>query len=263
MDMGGIANIFRNVTQVSGGGTTTPAAPVQGTPQGAQPNKDGMTQNNSGADPANQNLDGLATGGTTPKPGDSPMDAFKDIFKIDSTKAPAKDLLQEPLLTLDPAKIAEAVGKMDFTKGIDPALMQKALQGDVAALGQILNSSARNTYMGAFQALAGIIERAVKVNNERFSSSLDGRFRKYQVDSSQSTNPVLQHESVKPVLASLRSLIAQQKPDMHPAEVAKEAENYFLSMGKALSSLETTESAANKDTGAGKEIDWESFLPKT
>lgn len=253
MEFPNLANLFRPTTATAAPAATGTGVPPQGGAPRVDPNNPatGLENNNKSADPANQNLDGARLGDPTGKPEGSPMDAFKDIFKIDPTKQAPKDPLKEPLLSLDPAKIAEAVNKMDFTKGIDPALMQKALQGDVASLGQVVNQAARNSYMGSFQAITGILERAISVNNERFGNSLDGRFRNFQVNSAQSKNPVLNHDSVKPVLASLRSLIAQQNPTMHPEAVATQAEEYFLTMGKSLASLNTEDVDADgkKKTG--------------
>lgn len=263
MDFPNLSNLFRPTTATSpapGASVATAGqTPATKTPPPNDPAA-GLQQNNPAADPANQNLDSANLGGDGKNKGapGSELDAFTDIFKIDPNKQPPKDPTKEPLLTLDPAKIAAAVAKMDFTRGIDPALTQKALQGDVGSFAAVLNSVARNSYMGSFQALTGILERAIATNNERFNSTLSTKFRDFAVNSSASKNPVLNHPSVKPVLASLKQLIAQQRPELSPEAVASEAEQYFLSMGKGLSSLEADINAdANKDKKEAGVIDWE------
>jgi hypothetical protein len=248
-----IANLFRPVQQTtaqqpnSGGSGAPSGSPTQGAPQ-----KTGMEQVNSGADPANQNLDGanLGTGGEPKKPG-SELDGFKDLFTIDPKKPQPKDPFSEPLLSLDPTKIAAAISKMEFAQQIPPELAQKALQGDVGSLQQILNHQGRSVYAAAFQAFTGIMENAFKKNNDRMSSSLGDKFRNFQISSTQSTNPVLNHPAVQPVLSSMRDLIARQDPNLHPTEVAKKAEDWFLSTNKALSALDEETAAASGTGGRG------------
>lgn len=257
MDMNNIANLFRPVQQTSQVAAPA-AAPAAGT--GAAPAKTGMEQVNSGAGAGSQdNLEGAGLGdGKGTKQDSSPMDAFNDLFKVDPNKPAPKDPMAEPLLTMDHGKILEAVNKMDFTRGIDPALVQKALAGDVASFTQVLNSANRAAYMSSFQAITGILERAVKTNNERFNSVLGDKFRNFSISSATTDNPVLRHASVQPVLAAIRDTIAKAKPNLSASEVSKEAEQYFLTMGDALSSLtkENELNAAGGDKTKGAEPDW-------
>lgn len=266
--MPGIADMFRSVMTVA-----QPTAPGAPTPAGgagaptASPDARGMSlaQPNAGTTPTGStelnlqspelNPDG------TPKAKGSPLDDFSDLFTIDPKKTPAKDPLSEPLLKLDPKTLAEQVNKMDFVGQISPEQFQ-ALQQDPTKLSAFMNGSMRKLFMMQFQAVAGVLENAFKSNNERFSSTLDGRFRKHLINSATSDNPVLKHKAVQPVLASIRDLIATQHPDMNPADVAARAEEYFLTTHKALGSLETDndELETNKNAaGGGAMQDWSKY----
>lgn len=256
-----LGNLFRPVQEVRT--TEVPKSqPVSGTPQNTGAPNSGMPQNNSGADPANQNLEGANLGADgKPKPEGSALDGFTDFFKVDPKKAPPKDPLLEPLLSMDPKILAERIGKMDFTQGLAPELVQKALAGDAKAFMDAQNHTSRAAFAAAFQALTGVMEGAIKKNNDRFGSSLEGRFRKFQIGSAQSTNPVLNHPAVQPVLASLREMFAQQNPEMHPTDVAKKAEEWFIASSGALQDLDTEtakikENATKGGGESGDKIDW-------
>lgn len=260
-----IGSMFRNVMQ-----TSTPAAPAPGAAPAApaSPDARGMTQANPGAGAGSGSAGApdlslpqpeLNPDGTPKKPS-SPLDAFSDIFTIDSKKTPAKDPMAEPLFAMDPKTLAEQVNKFDFAGQLSPEQFQ-ALSQDPSKMSAFMNGSLRKLYMNMMQVMTGIMEQGIRKNNDRFSSTLDGRFRDFQVNSSTSDNPVLRHPSVQPVLASLRQLISQQQPNLSPAEVNKKAEEWFTQTGKALTSLETDalDDAGKGGGGLPKEQDWSKF----
>lgn len=247
-------------------------SPVTSTPQHAAPPNpaatpdaaSGMHQANPAADPLNQNLDKANLGGDgKPKKDSSPLDAFKDMFTIDPKKPTPKDPMKEPLLNLDPKTLAEAVNKMDFAKGLNPDVLAKAFPGgDPAAISQLLNGVSRSVYMMAFQGFTKLTESAIGTNNARFETVLGDRFRNFQVNTSQSTNKALQHPAAKPVVSALKTMIASQNPDLSADDVQKQAEDYFLAMGKSLSSIDAENDAENrsKNGNADAPADWTTYL---
>lgn len=220
--------------QQGGGGATT--VPGSGGMPNQQVNKGAGAGTGDG--PNLENSGGAGTDGTGAKGPSSPLDVFTDMFtmKADSGAAP-KDPFSEPLFNLDPKKLGEATGKMEFTRGIDPALVQKALQGDAASFLGILNTVSRNAFTAALSTTVGMTERGFGSFKERYDNTLDGRFRDYQVNSMVSSNPALKHPAAAPVISGIKQMIASQNPNMAPAEVQSQAEAYFLAMGKAMGSL--------------------------
>lgn len=239
-------------------------APNSGTPPNPNnsPNNQGLDKNNPGADPNN------VTGATnlpnnSNKGPSSPMDEFVDLFKIDPNKQPSKDPLKEKLLNLDPAKLAEAVNKMNFAGGLTPEMIAEAQQNPTKMV-DILNRVARNSYVMSFQAVTSLIESAIGQNNSRFETVLGDRFRNFQIDMSTPQHKALQHPAVKPVIQALKQTIAMQNPELSPSEVQKRAEDYFLAMNKSISSIDT-ENATNSGTNRGvnspaAEPDWTKYL---
>lgn len=238
----------RNEAGTSGNNNPNPNTGGTGTGTGANPplNSAGMPNQpvNKGAGAGTEggpdlgNSGGDGAGATGNKKPSSPLDSFTDMFTIKNDgSAPPKDPFSEPLFNLDPKKLGEATGKMEFTRGIDPALVQKALQGDAASFLGILNTVSRNAFTAALSTTVGMTERGFGSFKERYDNTLDGRFRDYQVNSMQSTNPALKHPAAAPVIAGIKQMIASQNPNMAPAEVQSQAEAYFLAMGKAMGDL--------------------------
>lgn len=246
-----------------------PAAPA--TPQvgAGQPGAGtgNMNPNNPGAGAGT----GDGTGATLPASGDaankgagtgSPLDAFTDMFTIKEDKNKPADPFASPLFNLDPKKLGEAASKMDFTRGINPELITKALGGDVASFQEVLNSAVRGAFTAALQTSVGMTERGFGSFREKYDTRLEGRFRDYQVNNLQSTNPALKHPAAQPVIAAIKSHIASQNPQMPPSEVQTKAEEYFLAMNKAINSVggEGGSGTGGKGTGSPAEPDYSMFL---
>jgi len=256
------AQQLQNQQQQPGAGDIDPAT---GQPRPKNIPGTGMPNDmaNPGADP--NNVTGSNMGGTKVNPNDpgSPLDAFKDIFKMEDAGNQPTDPLSQRLLELDPKKFGETVSKMDFTRNLNPELVQKALQGDVGAFNSVLNSAFQGSFAASTQMIVGIMEQAFSKNNGRFNSTLDGKFRNFQINSANPSNKVLGHPAAKPVLAALRQQIANSAMgrNLSPQEVNQKAEEYFLAMGDALGSLKN-EGKDKPGTNADgtKEIDWGSFL---
>lgn len=252
-----------------------PGGMPQGQPAGqnSQPGANGTPNpaggGNAGLDLRNPNAGGGSMdsmpGGANSQPGGtgSPLDGFTDLFKVDPNKQPTANPLSEKLFNLDPAKLAAAVAKMDFTRSIDPATIQKALSGDVGSFNTTINTAVQGAVATVFQHMTGMMEGAFNKNNERFSSVLDGRFRDYQVNSSTTNHPALKHPAAQPALAAIRSHIASQEPNLSAAQVNDKAEKYFISMGEAINSYDDSGQLRKKGStmpGGVAEPDYSAFL---
>ncbi len=252
----GLANLFSQRTPAPNPATAAPAP----NPAAPNPANQGMDNNNPGAGAgAAPNTAPLPNAQTPDGANASPLDPFKDIFTIDPNKPQSKDPRSDPLFSLDPQKLGAAVGKMDFTKSVNPELVQKALQGDAQAFSQVLNSVSQNAYMLSTQMMTQMMERAFSTNNTRFDSVLEGKFKDFQINSTQPKNEALRHPAAQPVLTALKKQIATQNPTLSASEVTEKAEEYFVSMSKALNTVGDDMSPA-KGNNEPKSTDWSNFL---
>lgn len=257
MDFSNLAQAFRTTPAPA---PAAPATPAAGAPAGG--GGTGMEVVNPGAG-AGASGAKLGPDGK-PVADSSPLDGFTDLFKIDDKNKPAPDPFADPLFKVDPAKLAEHVNKLDFARSVNPEVMQKALSGGPeapAAMAEVMNTVTRASFMAATQMLTAVTENAFKTNNKRYDSVLSGKFRDFQIRSTPTENAALKHPAAAPVLAAMREQIARTNPDKQPHEVAKMAEEYFIGMSKAITSLDDTQTRDTKGgAGAAKDIDFSQFL---
>lgn len=243
------------------------------TPQNPNPNFPASQQldpkNNTGANAASG---GAGNGGNEPNnnPNNNPdpnkgaqgslLDPYKDFFTLptdkDGNTVQNTDPLAAPIMNVDPAKISEVVGKMNFGAGMDPELLQKAMSGqDPAAFMSVLNTMVQKGVAAGMTANAGMVSNAISKHSERLDAALPERFRNLQLSQTRSTNPVLNHPAVVPVLEATKKMFAQSNPHLTPAQVAEHAENYVLAVRGELNNQDTLLQNKNRKPAAG-EVDW-------
>ena len=193
----------------------------------------------------------------------SQLDNFKDIFKIPTDDKgqptiPNTNPLADPIMSVDPQKLREAAGKMDFTRGLEPELLQKAMSGqDPQAFMQVLNSVAQNGFSTALAATATMQNQALNTYHTRLDGTLASRVRDVQISQAAPKNPALAHPSAQPVLSAIRQSVAQANPHLSPEKVAETAENYFVAMAADMQAANEKSQPQTKSAG---ETDWMALL---
>jgi hypothetical protein len=227
--------------------------------QPANNNSQIQSGNTGAADP---NTDPQNNADPNKKPEGSQLDQFTGLWETpkDDKGQPIvqQDPLEGPIINLDPVKLKEAAGKINFAQGIDPETLQKAMSGqDPAAFMQVLNTVAQNSFHTAVTVTTKAAEEATQRSLQRMEAALPDRIRTQQIRQQQPTNPALSHPAVAPVMEGLKMTIAARNPHLSPERVANMAENYFLTMHRELGNTEQQQANANKkDTGP----DWEQLL---
>jgi hypothetical protein len=192
----------------------------------------------------------------------SSLDEFKDLFKLPTDDKgnviSHTNPLSEPLLKVDPAQLQAAAKKMNFAAGINPEAVQKALSGDVSSFMEVLNSVAQNGFTAAMQANAGVVETAFTKNNQRYDQALPARIRETQINQAQTKHPALSHPAAAPMVAALKSSIAQTNPHLPPDRVAEMAERYVIAMATDINS--TNQQQTNQQPSSKQETDWAAML---
>lgn len=246
--MGLFANMFNTGTGIAHNGPQPPAPPA---PAPAGPP----------AAPA------PAPAPAEPQTAVSHLDAWTSLWQNPTTEdgkpAPMPvDPLRQPLFTLDPAKIAESAGKMDFTGNIPPETLARMTAGgadSAAAFQEALNIGIRNAVIGLTVNQGNLVNQAVLENNTRISGALPSHIKKVQLLELGSDDPVMSHPAVQPLVNSLKQMAFAKDPNASPAEVNKQVSEYIRGMGAALQETDPTVVAAKK-TAAKGEQDWGVFL---
>jgi hypothetical protein len=193
----------------------------------------------------------------------NPLDPFVDLMTpkkevVDARNA-QKTQQEAPLFgdQFTPDNIKAHVSKTDFMAGADPEVVQKALSGDVQAFGQVINAAVQNAVATSIQMSQGMVEHGVKAGSERFGSTLDSRFRNFQLNSQTSKNPALQHPIGKALLSTVARQIAEANPKMSPEDVTAKSEEMFTQFAGMLA----PQKAEDGKSGSKKEeTDWMAFL---
>lgn len=196
-----------------------------------------------------------------PQPSNSAMDTLMKLMtpsaEVVAARAAAQENANKGIFPeVKPEQIQASLANADFTTGLQPEQVQKALGGDVTALMAILNTTARNAVASSMQLSQGLVEHGVKTGNDRFSASLDSRFRDLQLRNQNVVNPALNHPLAKGMVQSISSQIANANPRLSPAEVAQQAETLFLQFAKDLTAPTPEQVAANKPP----EKDWMRYI---
>lgn len=191
----------------------------------------------------------------------SPLDSFTDFFKPkprDPNAQQAPTLRDPYLAPLDPATFKQQVSQADFAASIPQETIAKATSGDPAAFAEAINHAAREAFAAAAQLSHGLAEQAARTGLERLDGSLDGRIKNYQLRTQNTTNEALAHPAVAPMLNAVKMQIAQSNPNLSPAEVQHQAEQYFDQMAGV---LQGSKQQAQQPANAGpRETDFSSYL---
>lgn len=197
----------------------------------------------------------------TPAAQANPLDAFKDLW------TPPKEGEQQPanfdpasMFQIDPAKIQQAVGQMNFAGTVTPEVLAQITAGgeDAAkAFMAAMNGVAQQAFAQSMIGSAKLVEQAMTKANTSLDARLREGIRQQQVSSSlRESNPMLAHPAAQPIVAALEAQFTQKYPTATPQEITKLATDY-------LSKFATLASPAQEPASAPKapdDVDWEKFF---
>lgn len=273
---GGGGGFFSGIKLPFGMSNANPA-PMVPNPNPAFPAKNQLDPKNNTLDPNNVNRQAGDSGEPNADPNNnadpnkgapgSQLDSFKDLFTVptDDKGQPQlpTDPMAGPLLAVNAEKLREAAGKMNFTAGVAPELLQKAMSGqDPQAFMDVLNTVAQGAFLQAMTVNAGVVETAFSRHSQRIDQALPGRIRSVQIGQSAPKHPALSHPAAAPMVAALKSQIASTNPHLTPEQVAEKAEGYVIAMASDITTHNTQQSNQNQN-GSKQETDWIGLLSGT
>lgn len=163
----------------------------------------------------------------TKKVEESPMDKFKDAFKIDPNQA-GKD---EPLFNLDPAKFQENVSKLDFTKSLKPEDLQAISKGGdeaVQAFARVLNKVGQESFAAAAQFSAKLTESGVHHSRESLMKDLPSHIRRQSAANELfQNNPALRNPAAQPLIEAMQANFEKKFPNASTSEINQMVGEYF------------------------------------
>lgn len=258
-------------------GAKTPAAPAPNPQGGTQPNPNGQKQQQT-LDPnasaqlesTKQGSQGQPDGG---KPQPTPLAKYDNLFDDPTNNQPTPQNGEQNPQGKNPGKpqavnYAEHAKNLNFSRTIDPVIMQKAVAGDVQAFSSVIDSVARSAWAASAKAAEQISQRGITDFETRFGSELPGKFREFSLNTTSTKHPILSKPSVKPLVAAIKQRMAGIYPDATPQELQQQAEDYFLAMNEEITGEQTKTQQAEQvnqvsdakrvqEQQANGEFDWD------
>lgn len=228
----------------------TPANPGN-LPEGSGSGNPGSkTADANGVVPPNA-LDGDKSGENN---SNSPLDQFKDLWEPikneEGKSAPP---------ALDPKKLQETIGKVDFSKVIPAENLQKITAGGedaVAAFAQSMNAVAQQVMLQSTLASNKLIENAVSAAIDQQTKNLPKLVKDQNLSESlNSANPLFSNPAVKPIIEAVKSQLSAKYPNASTAELTTMAQNYVTVMGESFAPKVAEPQAKGSNT-----IDWDVLM---
>lgn len=181
----------------------------------------------------------------------NPLDAYKKMFD----NADKSSDIQAPSFKLDPKVLGEVSKSMDFTKGIDPSLLEKALGGDAKSLMQVIQSVGQNSYSASLEHATALTETHLGQRAAFEGSRVDKGVKQQLTSNALSTATNYGHPVVKAELNRVASQYAAANPDASPQQIATAAQKYIADLNSALNPSKTPEQVTKEG-----ETDWTKYL---
>lgn len=184
------------------------------------------------------------------------LDQFTDLWKPSESPTGAEN---NQLFNVDPAKLMEAAGKLDFSKAVNPEQLQAIAQGGEGAMqafAQAMNKVAQTVYAQNAMATTKIVEQAIARTKDGFLGELPQHIKRQQVnDSLRNENPAFSHPAAAPILGALQQQLSVKFPNATATELTSMAKSYLENFASAASPVQKTQTEA-----APGEVDWSKFL---
>lgn len=240
------------------GNQTPPGSPLPGVTPGnptapLDPNANPGNNGNPPAPPATVKLD--------PANPQSYLDAQKDIWQTPNPSETA----DKPIFDgLDPKKVMESAGKVNFSQVITPeqtAAIAAGGEGAVKAFTESLNRVAQTVYGQNAIATTQIVEQALAKQAEQIKAALPSIVRKMTTNNSLAEqNPLFSHPAVAPFVQTLQGQLLAKNPNATTQEINTQVTEFIQALGSTAPITPPANSLAAQAAKKSEDIDWEKYL---
>lgn len=235
-------------------------------PKAAEPSNNNQQQQQGQQAPANQQgqqgqqqsaiTQGQADPANNPanntKQAENPLDQFKGMFDNTSTDAD-----KVPSFVLPSDKVNDVASKMNFTQGINPELMQKAMAGDAQSMMEIINNVGQQAYARSIEHTATLSDNFINQRLAHEGKTLNSKVKEQLTSAElQTKTPGFDNPVVKAQLSSTARELARMYPDATPQEIAQKARDYITTLANSINPQATT--APQQESA--KDVDWDKYF---
>lgn len=234
------------------------AKPAQeGQQQQGQPKQEEQKTGTSVAKPASNASEQNAN--NPAKDQENPFDKYQQMFE----NAAKNSDIQAPSFNIAPEVLADVSSKMDFTKGINPELVQKASSGDAAAMMEMMKQVGQNAYRASLEHSTKLTDVHLGQRSEFESKRLQKGVKEQLTRDAFSSNANINHPVIKAELNRIAANFAAspEYADASPQEIAKAAQQYLNDLHAAMNPADPSKDKEGK--AKPKEIDYMAYLGGT
>lgn len=183
----------------------------------------------------------------------NPLDAYLKLFD----NVEDKDKAVAPVFALESKALATAASNLNFADGIDQVIMQKAQEGDSAAMLQVMNAMMQNTYQTSLQHTAALTDKFVQARSTYDANALPELVRGQLTHQALNGTDIPDHPAVQAQLKETAIQLQKQHPTATPQWIATEARSYLTKLAEALNPKPAVDP---KIAAATAETNWDEWL---
>lgn len=194
----------------------------------------------------------------------SPLAEFAPLWEAPDPKTLPKNLDNISInLTADPAEMFKAAQRIEFTKVIPAALLERMNKGEAGAITEGMNLVAQAGYAQSAGATVALVKNALAQQAKEFKEALPELFRNNSAQQLlRADNTFFDNPAVSPLVATIEQQILRKNPNKSPAEISEMAKNYLggfateylTASGKVVGDAPTASKLAKNET------DWSSWV---
>ena len=192
----------------------------------------------------------------------SPMGEWAELWTMEQPKPGEADPNAPFRFNVDPAKVQQQVGRIDFTKSITPELLAKINAGGpeaTAALLTAMNTIGQQVMVQSSLVNTKILESGLDASSTRMESKLPGLVRNQSISNAlREDNPLFTNPATAPMLEAISSQMAAKFPNATPAEIRENAKKYLIGFAQEAQSVYKVEPNGTPQNNKANmsEYDW-------
>jgi hypothetical protein len=234
------------------GGSSAPAP-------AAPPSPNSQLQQNPAAAPAALTTN-AAPNGVLPPGSEPPATPMAEFSKLFDTKPNDGTGSQSLFANIDPAKVQEAAGKVNFAQVVGSETLAKIQAGGpeaAQAFVEAMNKVSQTVYAQSAVATTQLIDRALAEHSTRTEAKLPELIKRQSASESlKGDNAIFSNPAVAPVVGMIQNQIASMYPNATATEQKQMVVKYFKDLTGAVS----PPPAPKKESKKGDDgFDWEAF----
>jgi len=163
----------------------------------------------------------------------NPLDAFKDLYKVDENKAGEEQA--SPHLQMTNEVLDKITPNINFLEGLSPEVQQGLSTGDPKSIIAAMQQVAANGYKTAMQHNATVMNQHLDQRFENYkptiADSVDAKLTSQEVGKL----PNADHPVIRAELDRVSKQLRQKFPSADNTWIAKQANSYLTDLGSQLS----------------------------